>query len=65
MDTDNTTPDTADTATPDTLPPIPAVCPVCHALTYDLNAHAGYHTAVANADPIVLPTPEDATVLVD
>lgn len=35
----------------------PISCPVCHALTIDPDAHAEYHTAVANADPITLPEP--------
>lgn len=51
-----------DIPAPDTETPIPMSCPVCHALTYDLTAHAGYHTAVANADPIVLTVPEPVTV---
>lgn len=37
--------------------PAPVSCPTCHALTLDVEAHADYHTAVANADPIILPTP--------
>lgn len=34
----------------------PTSCPVCHALTLNLDAHTGYHLAVARADVIVLPT---------
>jgi hypothetical protein len=45
-----------------TLTPTPAACTVCHALTYDVDAHTSYHTAVANADPLMLPDNIPATV---
>lgn len=38
----------------------PISCTVCHALTADMDAHTDWHTAVANADPIVIPVAEDA-----
>jgi hypothetical protein len=40
----------------------PISCTVCHALTDDLEAHTTWHTAVANADPIVLVVSEAAPV---
>lgn len=43
----------------------PISCPVCHTLTDDLEAHTDWHTAVANADPIIIPTTDEtAPVLV-
>lgn len=38
----------------------PTSCPVCHALTLDLDAHTAYHLAVAAADVIALPTLDTA-----
>lgn len=40
----------------------PTTCTLCYALTYNLEQHAGYHTAVANADPMPLPDTIPATV---
>jgi len=40
----------------------PTSCPVCHALTLDLDAHTAYHLAVAAADVIVLPTLDTAPI---